>query len=313
MKIRVTLVLICIGMFSIVSPPVSAAVIFSDSFESANMSATSTDGFKWDKNNRTSIVTQDPSDGPVAVYNNRTIHNIDNKTMPDGSIRDWHAENGKYSLRFRYAAGRNWVEQRYDFGKGYPELWVSYWMRVPVNYKRGSGRNNKWFNIQMAPMSQYEDSTVSRIEMQDWPSGSGGFNINIQFRNGSNGKFINSSSYKNFITPADAGKWMHIIYHLKASATTSSTDGIIRMYRRWQGEPGYTLINDLNNLNVGIGAGSVSSGRLGWVAGYLMGYANTAYATDTEWLLDDFVVSDSAPIADLSGQLPKPPTNLSVQ
>ncbi|HEB87062.1 MAG TPA: hypothetical protein ENI68_08630 [Gammaproteobacteria bacterium] len=134
--------------------------------------------------------------------------------------------------------------------------------------------------------------------------------MNIQFRNGSNGKYKNSKVYKNFITPADAGKWMQVVYHLKASATTSSNDGVIRMYRRWDGEFKFTLINDLSNLNVGIGAGSVSSGRLGWAAGYIMGYANTSYATDTEWLLDSFTVSDTSLLTLVT---PKSPTTLSTQ
>ena len=313
-KIRISLALIYMGMLSIiVSSPVFAAEIFSDSFESADMSTTSSDGFKWNTNNNTSVVIHNSSDGPVAVYNNKSIYNVHLLSMPGGRIRDWHAKNGTHSLRFRYAAGRKWAEQRFDLGSGYPEIWVSYWIRVPINYKRDSGRNNKWFDIQMAPMSQYQDTTVSRIEMQDWPDASGGFNINIQFRNGSDGKYRNSNSYKRFITPTDAGKWMHIVYHLKASTTTLSTDGIIRMYRRWDGESEYILINDLSNLNVGIGAGSVAAGRPGWAAGYLMGWANTPYATDTEWLLDDFSISDSSPLAGLLGTLPNPPTNLNIQ
>lgn len=311
MKIRTTLVPICIGLLSIVSAPVFAADIFSDSFESKDMSATNTNGFKWSKNNRTSIVIQDPNDGPVAVYNNGVIYNIHSSTMPDdGSTRNWTAKSGTHSLRFSYPNGQNWSEQRYDLGGAYPEVWISYWMRVPANFYRENGRNNKWFDILMAPISQYSDTSVSRIEMQDWPNGSGGMNLNIQFRNGADGIFTNSNTYNNFITPVDANRWMLVVYHFKASATNSSTDGILRMYRRWKNETKFTLINELSNLNVGIGSGSVTAGRLGWASGYIMGYANAPYANDTEWLMDDFTVSNQSL---LNLKLPNPPTLDSVQ
>ena len=271
-----------------------AQVLVYDSFESQDMSTTNSDGFSWGNNNKTSVVTQHATDGSVAVYNNGSIYNIAAPVMNDGTIRDWTAFDGDYSLRFRYPASQNWTEQRYELGNGYPEVWVSYWIRVPINYYRGSGTNNKWFNIQMGTMSQYGDPTVSRIEMQDWPNGNGGMNINIQFRNGSDELFASSPSYPDFITPNDAGRWMHLIYHMKASQTNTSTDGILRMYRKWEGDTSYTLINELVNLNVGIGAGSVSAGLLGWASGYIMGYANAPYDNDTEWLLDEFTISTTS-------------------
>ena len=284
-----------------------AEVIFLETFESSDMTTTNEAGFAWGGLNRTSIVTRDaacstPGDN-VVLWNGRAICTVLSASDP----RDWTAKVGDNSLRFRYAAGEYWTEQRYDFGKGYPETWVSYWIRVPTNYYRGSGTNNKWFDILMAPMSQYEDSTVSRIEMQDWASNTAGAMVlNIQFRNGSDGKFKSSDRYPDFVTPADAGKWMHIIYQLKSSSNNTATDGILRMYRRWENEGNYTLINELINLNVGIGAGSVSAGYLGWGAGYIMGYANSAYAKDTEWLLDNFTVSNTS----LFPNLPNPPNHV---
>ena len=290
-----------------ISFTVQAATIFQDLFESADMSASNADGFTWDANNSTSIVTQDAVDGPVAVWNNGPIYNIHPPLMPDSSIRDWTAYDGAYSLRVRYAAGVNWAEQRFDMGGAYPEVWIAYWIRVPGNYSRGSGSNNKWFDILMATMADYTTTTVSRVEMQDWQGAAGSMNINIQFRNGTDGLFTNSSTYNNFVTPADAGRWMRVVYYLKASSTPAATDGIIRMYRIWAGETSYTLINDLSNINVGIGAGSIAAGRPGWSAGYLMGYANSTYANDTEWLIDSFIVSDTPLIT-----TPMPPTNFIV-
>lgn len=49
---------------------------FIDSFESKNLSATDSNGFKWESPDRTSIVIQDPVGGSVAVFNGKTIYNI---------------------------------------------------------------------------------------------------------------------------------------------------------------------------------------------------------------------------------------------
>lgn len=308
MKLRNIIFVIFTGSLNLTSYA-SSATDFSDSFESGDMSTTNVDGFSWGKNNKTSIVTQHPEDGPVALYNNKSIYRVHSAATSEGRVKDWTAKSGENSLRFRYSAGSPWTEQRYDLGSSYPEIWFSYWIRIPTNYYRelgtNGGKNNKWFNIQMAPMSQYQDKTVSRVEMQEWSNGAGGMKINIQFRNGSNGKYKSSNSYPDFVTPDDAGRWMLLTYHLKASSTTTSTDGILRMYRKWEDETSDTLINELIDINVGIGAGSISSNRKGWAAGYIMGYANDPYKNDTEWLFDSLTISSSRPT-------PTPPTNLSV-
>ncbi len=85
----------------------SSTSLLAESFESMDMSNSNIDGFSWNSNNRTSVVTQDPVDGPVVVYNNGVINNIAAPNLPDGSVRDWSAKSGDYSLRFRYPAGQN--------------------------------------------------------------------------------------------------------------------------------------------------------------------------------------------------------------
>ena len=289
--------------------------ILVDTFEGGNFLKSNPDGFQWDSTNKTSIVNQ------AQVVNNGNPVNV---PIPSG--RDWTPREpeaageliGDHTMRFRYSAGNEWTEQRYDLGGAYPEVWVGYWMKVPINYRRGSGTNNKWFNIWMGRSkstysADYENANISRIEMQDWAGSNNSMDINIQFRNGTDGKFSNSSRYPNFVTPADAGRWMHVVYHFKASSSNSANDGILRMYRRWHGQQDFELINNLQNLNVGIGSGSQSVGRLGWGAGYIMGYANAPYSSDTEWLMDDFTVSTHSLL--VTGDIvsrPSAPTNLAV-
>ena len=139
-------------------------------------------------------------------------------------------------------------------------------------------------------MSQYSDPGVSRIEMQDYPVGSGKTNISIQFRNGHTGGYTNSDSYSPFLDPADADRWMHCVYQLVGSTTVTSTDGIIRLYRRWEDESNYELINELVDLPVPV----TEDGDPGWRAGYLMGWANAPFTVQTEFLIDDFVMSTTS-------------------
>jgi chitodextrinase len=264
-------------------------IIFCDGFETGDLSTTNSDGFSWDGTNRTSIVTQVPADGPVAIYNGNYIYNIHSPTMPDNSVRDWTAKNGDNSLRFRYPAGANWAEQRFALNRFYPDLWVSYWIRVPANYARGSSsRNNKWFDIGWGvdKNTDYETDGV-RIEMQDWPgSPSVNINLKIQLRQPSPYGFIDSPPYANFVTPADSGRWMNVVYELKSG----DGNGIVRLYRRWENESGFTLINEITNAHIITGGNNAT----GWGYGYFMGWANSTYAQETEWLIDDIVFSTSS-------------------
>jgi len=325
MKMKTTLISICFGMLSAVSLGAHSQIILEETFESGNMSTTTNaDGFKWQSNNNTSVVTEAPPCGglsagtPTAIYNNKVICNGPQTPAGGGN---WIAKNGENSLRFRYPAGQPWTEQRFFLGKGYPEIWVSYWIRVPTNYVRGpeatynGSGNNKWGVWIMGRMpEEYATDYVSRVEMQDWPNAVNPDNADLKmsFTNGSDMTYHPSAIYHNFITPADSGRWMKIIYHLKSSATQSSTDGILRMYRQWEGDTGATLICDINSLNVGVGQGSIDAGFDGWAGGYLMGYTNAPYANDTEWLVDDFIVSDTPP-DDIFAVAPKPPSLAAVR
>ena len=302
---------LCVGVTT-----ASAEVIFSDSFESGDMSASNADGFAWDKNNRTSVVTQDLKDGPVGLYNNKQIYNIHDVIMPDGSTRDWTAKDGKNSLKFRYAADKEWTEQRFDFGTGYPEIWLSYHIRVPINYHRGpdhpttGGRNNKWMTLLMGNMSLYSSQSVCKVIISDWPNADGsGIELDLSINN--SGVHTNSSPrYVDFVTPADAGRWMQVIYHLKASSSVGAGDAIVSMYRKWDDTPGgFTYITGYQNTDCHIGSDSIATGYLGWGGGYFMGYANDPYANDTEWLMDNFIVSTTS----LLPNPPLPPGKVTVE
>ena len=83
----------------------NAEILLVDSFETGDMSATNDQGFRWDRNNRTSIVSSDE-----VVYSNGET----SIQMPSG--RDWETIDEEHSLRFRYPAGSDMAEQRFDLG-----------------------------------------------------------------------------------------------------------------------------------------------------------------------------------------------------
>ena len=111
------------------------AIFLNSGFENADMSDTSADGFQWGLNNLTSVVTMnapcDNPDTPVVVWNNQVLCNSQGHADPP---KDWTPKNGNYCLRATYQIGKEQTEQRFDAIGSYPELWVSYWLRVPTNF-----------------------------------------------------------------------------------------------------------------------------------------------------------------------------------
>ena len=147
----------------------------------------------------------------------------------------------------------------------------------------------------------YETFGVPRLEMQDWSNDSGGFNMMMAVRQSDQSSAnLNTPLYKDFVTPADAGRWMHCVYQL----TSDENNGVIRFWRKWENE-GYTLINELVNANTRI----TGKGYQGWGGGYLMGWANATYTANTEWLLDDFTISTTS----LLENAPKPPSSVTAK
>jgi hypothetical protein len=308
MKYKMIKILFVYGLIGLIHTPTNADIVLHEDFESGNMSnTTNSDGFRWSGNNRTSVVTIDPDcdvwpyGTSVAVYNNGAICN---ENLGVGS--DWEAKNGKNSLRFRYPAGEEWTEQRWSSGVGYRTLWVAYWVRVPSNFTRtntiGGTSNNKWIWFgQGAKQDVYSINNSANVWVRDLKNGDN-INVDFQYINPKDGNYATTSSYSNFITTADQGRWMHIVYQLKMSSVNGAGDGALVMYRKWEDEGAYTKI--ISDENIDLHSGSV--GLEGFAGGYLFGYANGTYAVDTDWLLDDFLISDTSLFS-------KPPIDLTVE
>jgi len=100
----------------------SGELLVSDSFESGDMSTTSAAGFRWSDTKTTSVVTAD-----TEVFVTSPVNHPAPKTSR------WEAKTGDHALMLRYDAGRSWTEQKFHLREAQPEIWMSFWLRVPTN------------------------------------------------------------------------------------------------------------------------------------------------------------------------------------
>lgn len=264
--------------------PVTSAVadsVFEDGFESADLSH-SANGFRWLSPNNTSVVQDDG--------------------LQQG--RQWEngpASDGSHALRFRFGAGSSMSEQRFDLGGVYPEIWISYWIRVPINFRHGSigtppgYRNQKWFALWT---DKYSGSGQPVVVFNFWDErdawsadGSSGSSYStVSISNATNISSGHREKFPDFIRfPRDQGRWMHVVARYKIASARGAEDGIVQWWRRWEDESAYTQLANRTNLGIG-----TDTGPAGFTAGYLLGWANGAYEDETEFLVDDFTVSTTS-------------------
>jgi hypothetical protein len=280
--------LAALALASLLASAANGEPLIVDSFESGDMSATNEDGFSWGNNNRTSVVTAD-----AAVYNNGPIEN------PIGNSQNWDPKDGEHSLRFRFSANEYMAEQRFDFGKHYSDVWIAYWLRVPINFTQGN-LNSKF--LALWPQNYDRAGTVT---WQTRPNSAGGASLLYQ----DGGVTSGETGATSFISvPGDRGRWMHVVARVKAASGPDTRDGIIQFYRRWEDGTSYELLQEKTSADTW----DDESAEQGISQGYILGWANDPYDVSTEWLLDQFSVHTSSPIADFlatisQGSPPSPP------
>ena len=277
---------------------VRSSEVFSDSFETKNFSATNADGFKWGETNYTSLIT------PYGrVYGSSPINPPDQ--LDQITPNHFEAYTGDVALRFRYNGNStNIAEQRFDLGGAYRDLWLRYWIRVPINFTHPSGSPNN-HKLLALWMGTYSGGNGPTAIWEFWNNGSGGSDLCWHYFNQVDSSHADCTPF--ISVPADRDRWMQLVFRVVASSSTTSNDGILQMWRRWEGESSFTQFHNKNNLNFGIGSGEPN----GWHAGYLMGWSNATYTEDTQWLLDDFTVSTTSllDVSDNSTPDTTPPTS----
>jgi hypothetical protein len=208
-----------------------------------------------------------------------------------GYDRQWQAKDGDVSMLFHYPAGEFWSEQRFSMREAHPDMWIRFWLKVPINFKHSSNTptNNKLFALWMDEYSSKGAGPTAFWTF--WHDGNSGSNLAYHYSPGGYKTANAAKEYKSFIRyPEDQGRWMQIVMHVKAATSTSSNDGVMQFWRRWEDESSFTLFHDHREADIGIPSG----GPDGWKAGYFMGWSNPAYAEDTDWLMDDVVFSTSS-------------------
>lgn len=249
-------------------PP--AGALWFDDFESGDF-----DAFPWASPNRTSIVRDDG----CVVHSGEPIMNCGHEE------RRWESRPGsagRHAMRFRFPAGEDMAEQRFALPETLPELWICYWIRVPLNFSHPAvdRDNQKLFALWQ---DDYEfDGVGTTATFQFRRRGDGGSGVsNYQIRPGSGGgRHTGESGDASLWTEGDRGRWMHMCIYARNGA-----EGRIEQWRRWEGEADYEQLYEASH----------DLGELPWRAGYIMGWANGPYPENTEFLIDDFMVSTTRP------------------
>lgn len=244
---------------------VMSAIIFQDRFATGKRGDLQ-NGFAWTTHSKNVYVDKDPLTGI--------------STIP---------YSDKYSLGFTYRAKPDdqdaTAQQRFTLGTPRPDIWFSYFVRIPDNFyhrTQRSGTNNKWFALWTDKYSGFGTQVV----LEYWPDLTGGSTLAYHWR--ANGVSSPHQGRASFITPDNRGKWMHFVYHVKLATGPDSHDGIIQTWVKKEGAQDYAMLHNRTDAPL-----FTPGGTNGFTQGYVMGWSNSGFAEETSFYIDDFVVSTS--------------------
>lgn len=221
--------------------------------------------------------------GDLSHSQNGFVWGSPNKTY----VNSLHAKSGKFALEFRYPAAPDgkdsWSEQRFRIGAKYRELWIKYDLFVPSNYyhrTQSSSANNKGFVHVWE--DNYSPTPGLGLGPNFWPASNGESTATLY--NWADNNRI-QKHWNNFtdrvIKTTDRGKWMEVIVHYKY-ASASNNDGVAQIWLKSDGQPRRQV------LNITDGPWYVAAGK-GFNEGYLLGWANSGFAEETRFYIDDIV------------------------
>lgn len=252
-----------------------AQIIFQDDFESGDLSKRQ-NNFSW-ASSRATTVSSD------------------------------RAKSGSRSLKFTFEAvpsGQDsFSEQRFELGGNYPELWVRYDLFVPSNYFHRNdppSANNKGFLYLWS--GDYGRPDGPGMGPNFWPNSDGtSFASHYVWGPGLD-KHYNHQMPK-AIEAADRGKWIRIVAHYKY-ASSANNDGVAEI---WKTRDGVTE----KILNIQNGAWYIP-GQPGFNRGYLLGWANSGFAEETTFYIDNITFSTRS-LLESDGPAPSPPRDVIVR
>ncbi len=223
-----------------------------------------------------------------------------------GSSPDYPAKTGNNCMVIRYPAGSDFIEQNFNLAApGADDLWMAFDMRVPPNYYHVDkpdtvGENQKFFRIwcttytgHSVPGGGTKVGMGFRRMTQNDPTNGSSYYYGKIFSEFSNGGDKNTNPVTEFIrVPEDLGIWMSFIFHFKLSSSVGANDGVFEVWRKRDGDADYT--KEFEFLNQPMPPATNGEGQYLAHADF-MGFANSPYSEDTEFLFDNFVLS-SAPL-----------------
>jgi hypothetical protein len=191
---------------------------------------------------------------------------------------------GGSAARFRYgpnAIGQDSSQELGFFlapaGSGLTELWIEYYLKIPSNYiqRNDPPSNNKFFALWAENYSNSNDiQFVSEFErVNDTES-----NIRAICMTGSG--CLAGSSPNPVVTAGDLGQWVRVRIHQKAG----NGDGASEIWKN------NNVVYSISNYTH-----FASGGNSYWRSGYLMGWANSGFADQTDFYVDEFKVYNTDP------------------
>jgi hypothetical protein len=226
--------------------------------------------------------------------------------------------NGGYSLEFAYK-GKPAEEdaiavQNFKLTSGVSEIWVRFLLRVPNNYYHrdapGSD-NNKFLKISTNPQVSSQEGVNVLWEYNH--DGGGGSTLAWHWTIPGIDNHHSPHSQKTYVFgPSEKGTVQEFVFRLKMASSAAANDGIIQAWHRRSGDSQLRKIHDLQDAP--LYPGSSWPTQTQFVAGYILGWANSSFASDTTFYLDDVRVASSSLVgSDSAPQVapPKPPTDVS--
>jgi hypothetical protein len=197
-------------------------------------------------------------------------------------------------LRFHLTNKADQIVSEYDNPEEdahYPEVWISYDLKIPSNYfhrSSSSMKNNKGFASLWQGHYSPEVKLQGIIEWWPTPSGNSELSLNIHGHK-RNFDFVDLR-YKSLhhnpegslaFLPEQFGKWVNVGLHWKAPTAHGAKDGIFEFYVDGQLKARMTGV-DYQKRN------PQTSGPIGFNKGYILGYHNSGYEEQTIFYVTNF-------------------------
>jgi hypothetical protein len=275
------------GFGLIAAAPADSSVLFSDSFESGNLSHAE-NGVSWNSPEKVTVGTG-------------------------------NAKSGKYSAKFHFPGSSDltadsWAELRFALPSMRTEIWIKYDLFIPSNYyhRSASGASNNKGLIMLWGGDYGRMTTQSAVSF--WPSmgsakGASMMCADVKTNGGESthycqqsnllDKGVTSATETIVFGPADAGRWRNFVIHYKL-ADVGVNNGVLEVWK-----DGTKLWSARNVPNYA----SSTSGN-GFNNGYILGWSNSGFNQDTDFYLDNVVFATSP--SDLDMVQPDSPSGLVV-